>query len=127
MDSAEPFINFCAFVKTALEPEACKEACVAIEIELGRDRTHPSSKTRDRPADIDLLIRLCGDGHPVELQPVPDYLAPPTAEILAALSPGQPVPTARGCVRSVRLGGLQLGETPTSVDRDDGAGLIVVR
>src|SRR5690349_12568999 len=57
MTSDRPFINFCAFVRTALEPVACKAACVDIEVELGRDRAHPCRKTRDRPADIDLLTR----------------------------------------------------------------------
>src|SRR5687767_14296669 len=55
MESTKPFINFCAFVSTDLGPEACKAACIAIEIALGRDRSHPASKTRDRPADLDLL------------------------------------------------------------------------
>jgi 2-amino-4-hydroxy-6-hydroxymethyldihydropteridine diphosphokinase len=114
-------------VRTGLGPEACKAACVALEIALGRDRTHPSSSTRDRPADIDLLIRIDHTGSRVELEPVAAYLAQPTAEILAMLSPCQTVPGANGRIRAVTLGGLRLGEAPATIDRDDRTGLIVVR
>lgn len=126
MESHRQFINFCAFVRTELEPEACKAACVAIEVELGRDRTHPARRTRDRAADIDLLARLGADGNQVQLQAVADYLSESAAEIIAILSPGQTVPAARGCVRVFTLGKAQLGKAPTTINRDDGTGLIVI-
>jgi 2-amino-4-hydroxy-6-hydroxymethyldihydropteridine diphosphokinase len=126
MESERSFINFCAFARTGLEPAACKAACVAIEVELGRDRTHPSRKTRDRAADIDLLTRVGADGRQVQLEPVADYLAQPAAEIVAILSPGRTVLVARGCVRAFTVGGSRLGEAPAAVDRDDRAGLMVV-
>jgi 2-amino-4-hydroxy-6-hydroxymethyldihydropteridine diphosphokinase len=126
MASDRLFVNFCAFIGTALEPQACKTACVAIEIELGRDRAHPSSRTRDRTADIDLLARRDADGCWIELEAPADYLAGAAAEIMAMLSPGQPVPAARGRVRSLPLGKAQLGQAPATVDRDDGTGLVVV-
>ena len=85
MDSDRQFINFCAFVATTLEPGACKQACVEIEIALGRDRTHPASKTRDRTADIDLLVRVGPDGGRIELEPIAPYLAGPAAELLTTL------------------------------------------
>jgi 2-amino-4-hydroxy-6-hydroxymethyldihydropteridine diphosphokinase len=126
MESDRRFVNFCAFIGTALEPQACKAACVAIEIELGRDRAHPSSKTRDRTADIDLLARRGADGSWIELEATADYLAAAAAEIIAMLVPGQVVPAARGCVRSLPLGRAQLGQAPATIDRDDGAGLVGV-
>lgn len=85
MDSDHRFINFCAFVTTLLEPRACKQACVEIEVMLGRDRAHPASKTRDRTADIDLLVRVGPDGRHIALEPVAPYLAAPAAEVMAAL------------------------------------------
>lgn len=126
MASERRFINFCAFAKTGLEPEAVKAACVGIEVEMGRDRTHPSRKTRDRAADIDLLTRFDADGRWVQLQSVADYLAQPAAEIVALLSPGGIVPTARGRVRTFAVGEWPLGEAPTAIDRDDRTGLVVV-
>ena len=38
MTSQRRFSNFCAYVATTLEPEPCKAQCVAIEVELGRNR-----------------------------------------------------------------------------------------
>ncbi len=107
MDSDHRFINFCAYVPTALDPEACKQACVEIEIALGRDRTHPARKTRDRTADIDLLVRVGPDGGRFALEPIAPYLAEPAAEIIASLE-------------SLRW---ESGEAPTAVDGNDGAGL----
>jgi 2-amino-4-hydroxy-6-hydroxymethyldihydropteridine diphosphokinase len=124
MNSERWFVNFCAFIPTALEPEACKAACVAIEIALGRDRAHPASKTRDRTADIDLLACRGADGGWRELEAAADYLAASAAEIVAMLTPGQAMPAARGRVRSLALGRLRLGQAPAAVDRDDGAGLV---
>jgi 2-amino-4-hydroxy-6-hydroxymethyldihydropteridine diphosphokinase len=126
MESDRPFVNFCAFVRTALAPGACKAVCVGIEVALGRDRTHPRAKTRDRTADLDLLVRYRADGSRVRLQPVAGYLARPAAELAAILSPGRAVPPAGGRVRAVAAGGARLGEAPAAVDRDDRAGLVVV-
>jgi 2-amino-4-hydroxy-6-hydroxymethyldihydropteridine diphosphokinase len=126
MKTAELFINFCVFVKTAFEPAACKAACTNIEVKLGRDRTHPCRKTRDRAADIDILARLHVDGSRIQLQETADYLAESAAEIYSLLSPGWPVPVARGHVRTLTVGNLQLGHAPTAIDRDDRTGLIVV-
>ena len=120
------FINFCVFARTTFEPAACKAACTNIEVKLGRDRTHPCRKTRDRAADIDVLARLHVDGSRIQLQETPDYLAEAAAEIYAILSPGWPVPVARGHVRTLTVGNLQLGHAPAAVDRDDRAGLVVV-
>ncbi len=132
MTSPHPFVNYCAFVPSGLEPARCKEVCVAIELALGRDRAHPDCKTRDRPADIDLIGRV---GHPTPADGLdalcPDlYLAAPFAEI-AALLTGRPVPPPQGdlCAAPLprcRNGAVRLGETPASVHRDDGAGLVVV-
>jgi 2-amino-4-hydroxy-6-hydroxymethyldihydropteridine diphosphokinase len=126
MDSERRFVNFCAFAQTGLEPDACKTACVGIEVAMGRDRTHPFRKTRDRPADIDLLAHVDAGGRRVQLEPVADYLAQPMVEIVALLLPGRPVPAARGRVRTFAVGEVLLGEAPAAVDRDDRTGLIVV-
>ncbi len=132
MASAHPFVNYCAYVPSALDPACCKGLCVGIELALGRDRAHPCCKTRDRPADIDLIGRV-GRSVPADgltaLRPDP-YLAAPFAEI-AALLTGKPVPPPRGdlCAAAMpgcRIGSPRLGEAPATIHRDDGAGLIVV-
>ncbi len=133
MASAHPFVNYCAYVQSALEPDRCKDLCVRIELALGRDRAHPARKTRDRPADIDLIGRVSRSATADDLSALcPDaYLAAPFAEI-AALLTGRPAPSPRGDLCAAAMPGgrgtspLRLGETPATVHRDDGAGLIVV-
>lgn len=127
MQSDQSFINFCAFVETALDVDACKAVCIDIEINLGRDRAHPYRKTRDRAADIDLLARLCAGGRQVQLQAIAEYLAQPAAEVASFLSAGRAIPVVRGHVRTFTIGDLQLGHTPTAIDRDDRTGLVVIR
>lgn len=126
--SRHRFVNFCAFVPSDLEPAACKAVCVGIEIAMGRDRTHPACKTRDRPADIDLVGRLSMATLRADLDSLqPDaYLADPCREIAAMLTGrGIPEPAGELCVVS-GSGFFRLGETPAAVHRDDGAGLVVV-
>lgn len=132
MASAHPFVNYCAYVPSALDPSCCKGLCVGIELALGRDRAHPGCKTRDRPADIDLIGRVNRSFPADGLAALrPDaYLADPFAEI-AALLAGRPVPPPRGelCTAALpgcHVGSPRLGEAPATVHRDDGAGLIVV-
>ena len=52
MVDAGPFLNAVVKVQTVLEPEALLEACLAVELDLGRIR---SNKWAPRTIDIDLL------------------------------------------------------------------------
>lgn len=121
MKSPRRFINFSVYVRSHLAPAQFKAVCTGIEIELGRNRSDPSSKTADRPADIDLLVEVpCQE---LATANVGDsaYFLQPTREIIALLLE-TPVPRAKGelCVIS------PLGDTPTTVDHDDRTGLIVI-
>ncbi len=128
--SRHRFVNFCAFVPSDLEPTACKAVCVGIEVAMGRDRAHPACKTRDRPADIDLVGRLSMATLRADLGALsPDaYLADPCREIAAMLTGrGIPEPAGELCVvPGPGSGSCRLGETPAAVHRDDRAGLVVV-
>jgi 2-amino-4-hydroxy-6-hydroxymethyldihydropteridine diphosphokinase len=126
MDSDRRFINYCAFIETRLDPGACKSACVAIEVALGRDRTDPLRKTRDRTADIDLLAHLLPGSTTLGLVEVADYLARPLAELTALLALDRAVPDRRGDILPHRLVHSVLGQAPAAVNRDDRAGLVVV-
>lgn len=129
IESDHRFVNFCAFVPSELAAAEFKAECVAIEIALGRDRNNPLRKILDRPADLDLLVRLVGTEASLEAAMIipADYLAVPAEEMIAMLGLGGPLPPARGELCQVSAGGLCLGETPAAVDRDDGAGLVVIR
>lgn len=49
-----PFVNLCIAVETALAPRDLLERTQAIELQLGRDRSH-EKKNGPRTADIDIL------------------------------------------------------------------------
>jgi len=57
-ESESKFLNLCVRINTELDKEALKALLVQIEIDLGRDRENPESKTSDRPADIDILFSV---------------------------------------------------------------------
>lgn len=130
VQSTQRFVNFCVYVPTALAAPEFKAACVAIETALGRDRTNPLRKILDRAADLDVLVRLIGSERELAAETIipAEYLAQPAREMVAMLGfGGGRVPTAGGELCPVRAGGLVLGQTPAAIDRDHGAGLVVVR
>lgn len=57
-DSEKKFLNLCVRIKSDLDAEALKAILIQIEMDLGRDRENPDSKTSDRPADIDILFSI---------------------------------------------------------------------
>jgi 2-amino-4-hydroxy-6-hydroxymethyldihydropteridine diphosphokinase len=58
MNTDALFLNAVAFAETALPVTALKAHCNRIEQALGRDRTDPDRKHKDRPADLDILVSL---------------------------------------------------------------------
>jgi 2-amino-4-hydroxy-6-hydroxymethyldihydropteridine diphosphokinase len=58
MTSQHEFLNLVIFIETSLSEHELKQCCNSIEVELGRDRTDPDRKTKDRPADLDILTRI---------------------------------------------------------------------
>lgn len=123
MVSAHDFLNAVVLVDTPLAPEALKQQTNRIEEALGRDRSAPDCKTRDRPADIDLLARMA-QGHPTRLPDIKeDYLRPLAAELIDYVQQ-RPLHPPSGTIAPVRLGALQLGQTPTAIYRDDRSALV---
>jgi len=127
--SENQFLNGVAALWTNLSPEQLKKACVAIEEKLGRDRTDPRRKFRDRPADIDILFSLAPSNPSVPWSSLPkeSYVRLPllellshlrlvSAEVVPELPPGVPL----------RVGGILLGEAPATIHRDDRTGDVVV-
>jgi 2-amino-4-hydroxy-6-hydroxymethyldihydropteridine diphosphokinase len=58
MTSQHEFLNLVVFIETLLSEHDLKQHCNTIEIELGRDRTDPDRKMKDRPADLDILASV---------------------------------------------------------------------
>jgi len=93
MLSNEPFLNLTAAIESQLSAAALKKELVAIEHQLGRDRSDPLSKVKNRAADIDILFALPvgGTRAPADLPKEP-YVRPLLLELLAALNIG-PLPS----------------------------------
>jgi len=125
MHSAHDFLNLVVLVATDLPPAALKETTNRIEEGLGRDRSAPDRKTRDRPADIDLLTRI-SDARRTQLPMIKENYLRPLAEELLDYLQLRPLRMPNGVVTPIQLDELQLGETPTAIYRDDRTGLIRV-
>jgi 2-amino-4-hydroxy-6-hydroxymethyldihydropteridine diphosphokinase len=126
--TSHPFVNCCVYIQSDLSWSECKAACVGIEIALGRDRSDPCCKTRDRPADIDIVAQIAEGRSDADLSiEVDSYLAQPLAEIVSVINPGIATPEPRGLVCSLLLAGTTLGQSPATIDRDDSACLVWVR
>lgn len=50
------FLNSICVIETELSEEALKVKTNQIEINMGRDRSDPHSSSKDRPADIDIMM-----------------------------------------------------------------------
>lgn len=125
MISAHDFLNVVVLVATDLSPEALKQQTNRIEETLGRDRSAPDRKIRDRPADIDLLTRIT-EARRTQLPMIKENYLRPLAEELLDYLQNRPLRKPNGVITLIQLDDLQLGETPTAIYRDDRTGLIRV-
>lgn len=127
MDTQNAFLNFAAFVPTDGTAEALKPLLNQIEEGLGRDRTDPDKKIKDRTADIDILRPLDPETrlNAADLPPEA-YLRPSCAELAVALGlmPAGVVPPPAPGV-SLRLDHQIVGPAPARI-RLDSEGRVMV-
>ncbi|WP_455384897.1 2-amino-4-hydroxy-6-hydroxymethyldihydropteridine diphosphokinase [Acidihalobacter prosperus] len=124
MASRAEFLNLAVFVETDLDAGALKRICNRIETDLGRDRDDPDSAHKDRPADLDILFPVVPGQ---ALQPVVEgeYQQPVVADLLGFLGLDRP-PEELPPGEAVILGDVSAGEMAAAVDRQGGAGDVVV-
>jgi 2-amino-4-hydroxy-6-hydroxymethyldihydropteridine diphosphokinase len=79
------FLNTAVCLSSPLSPKQLKQAFCHIETELGRDRTDPLSKLKDRPADLD-IVAVCGlgEGWDTAVLPPEPYIRPLVIELWQA-------------------------------------------
>jgi 2-amino-4-hydroxy-6-hydroxymethyldihydropteridine diphosphokinase len=121
--SPQWFINLALFVPSQLSADELKQRFNQIEIALGRDRTHPDRKHRDRPVDLDILhychdVSVCAGWQVKER-----YLAPLVHELLAYIQNRTATMTPAPAAYIYIKDGV-LGQTPTTVHRDHTSGLV---
>ena len=119
-DSPYTFFNLAARIESPLDAKALKEKLVKIEEKLGRDRTHPNRKLRDRPADIDILFEgnPCEDRIPLSWLPPEPYVRPTLLELIhfLQLNCPEPVPPLPPGV-PLQIGGQSFGTQPQHLQR----------
>lgn len=119
MNSHRDFLNAAAFIETDITRSELKAICNHIEVDLGRDRDDPLSKTKDRPADIDILCTLrLPQNAGITVHTITDeyFLYPVLHELMAFLTnrPLESPPPPAGVL--ITTAGLCFGETATTID-----------
>lgn len=112
-----------AVVRLSFAGDACelKRQLNAIETRLGRDRTDPCRKKKDRPADLDILLHVAPSCESIVSDRIPTepYVRPYFLELARYLgyraSPVSPLVTDDGLM--VRVEQWQLGRAPLTIDR----------
>lgn len=123
MNSHRNFLNAVAYLESPLDAVALKSLSNTIEIDLGRDRTDPRSKFKDRPADIDILcVRSRAEIiRKTSIEITDEYFLYPILTELQAFLTNQPLPNVQLGV-SIAIDDSFFGQTATTIDRNTDAG-----
>lgn len=127
MPSNRPFLNLVVRIKCALSATDLKQQFNKIELALGRDRSDPLKKIKDRTADLDILFSCETSDFPIAPKQIPEapYVRPFLLELLDFLGIDcsdklrQPMTGV-----SISFGGMTIGEKPmiinasTTIDHD---------
>lgn len=111
--SRHQFLNSICVVNADMPEPALKAITNQIEIDMGRDRSHPLSSSKDRPADIDIMLQAA---HAID----ENELLSDEAYINAVITSR---PNARVDLTQF---GLPAINRPTAVNLDTDSGQIVV-
>lgn len=123
MNTHNDFLNLAVFIETSLTETELKDICNKIELGLGRDRTDPDRKMKDRCADLDILtgLSLPEDADKPSSAMTDEYfLYPLIDELIGYLidKPNYPSQTGTGLTASH----LTFGETATTIYRNTSTG-----
>ncbi len=119
MNSHRDFLNTVVFVETDIAEQALKTLCNDIETHLGRDRNDPASKTKDRPADLDILTSASFPDDKARIaSTITDeyFIYPLIDELFAYLSDTEYSTKQQGV--ALEINGLTFGQTATTIHWD---------
>lgn len=119
MNTDALFLNAVAVVETSLNEKDLKAHCNAIEQALGRDRSDPDRKHKDRPADIDILHPLLDiESWQVASHAMTDeYFLYPLIDELRAFVNDEALSNALPSGVSLHIKNLTFGQAPTTIHR----------
>jgi len=121
MNSQRDFLNVVVFIETEQAEVDLKTICNTIEVQLGRNRNDPERKTKDRPADLDILtkVKLPDEAQrPTHLITDEYFLYPLLNEIIAHLV-NVPYELQQAGVE-INIEELTFGQTATTINRNAG-------
>ena len=114
MHSQNSFLNALVIFEADLPQPQLKRWLNQLETDLGRDRTHPDSSTRDRPMDVDILAVSEQPSFPGTKLEEPYF----RQLLVGAVEPDS--------CRRVAFAGRSLGEAPATIHWNQGTGHVVV-
>lgn len=117
MNSHRDFLNAAAFIETDITRSELKAICNHIEIDLGRDRDDPLSKTKDRPADLDILcaLHLPQDAGMTVHTITDEYFLYPVLHELMAFLTNTPLQSPPPAGVLITTADLRFGETAATI------------
>jgi len=121
MNSQRDFLNVVVFIETEQAEVDLKTICNTIEVQLGRNRNDPERKTKDRPADLDILTKVTLPDEaqrPTHLITDEYFLYPLLDEIIAHLI-NAPYELQQAGVE-IKIAELTFGQTATTINRNTG-------
>jgi len=123
MNSQHDFLNVVIFIETTATEMELKSVCNAIEVQLGRDRSDPDRKTKDRSADLDILthISLPADQNRPALDMTDEYFIYPLIDELIAYLLNQHSELNQAGI-PLNIDNLTFGQTATTINRDASTG-----
>ncbi|MBE9532779.1 MAG: 2-amino-4-hydroxy-6-hydroxymethyldihydropteridine diphosphokinase [Proteobacteria bacterium] len=118
MNSHHDFLNIVVFIETDNSEVQLKTICNTIEVQLGRDRSDPDRKTKDRPADLDILatLQLPNDAQRAAYSITDEYFLYPLIDEIVAYLLQKPIELPQKGV-TLSLDGLSFGQTATTINR----------
>ncbi|MEM9885447.1 MAG: 2-amino-4-hydroxy-6-hydroxymethyldihydropteridine diphosphokinase [Bacteroidota bacterium] len=119
MDSDQYFLNTVVRIQTPLERQALKAQLVQLEERLGRDRSDPSKKTKDRTADLDIVAVLSQTERQFDIANLEEeeYVIQPLDRLLQFLAFESNMVVADKILnkKELQFGGIKIGEKAVSL------------
>ncbi len=119
MLSDHKFLNLVMYLETEYTPQALQQAFNTLETDLGRDRSDPLRKVKDRPIDLDIMTEITASSSWLaQVKEAPEFFQPILIELLRGLQlksakdwPGSGPPDSEEGILTFPL--WEVGEGPT--------------
>ena len=122
MNSHRDFLNVVVFIETDYSEAELKSVCNTTEIQLGRNRNDPQRKTKDRPADLDILTKIVlpDDAQILTHTITNEYFLYPLLDEIIAYLMQKPFELQQMGVE-INIDDLTFGQAATTINRNTGS------